>query len=123
MSIFCIGTGTEIVPDNKILPEMETDVFFKPGKIHGGDYLINVYLNTDSDPVSFEVNYFTKALIDEAASADPSLGDDFWQYLLSGSENFGCYNDGSGSFAELIKEWPNAIKMSNSEIVSWAKEG
>lgn len=127
MSSFCIGGDPHIVPESSIRKEMFEDRYFLPGVIHGGeDYLINIYLNdaksgAPDDPESFEVNYFSKDLIFKAKNEDPSLGDDFYQILLTECESFGCSNDGTGDFASLIEEWPNSISMSNSDLVAWAE--
>lgn len=122
MSIFNLGGTPEMVPEEKLTKDMESDRYFLPGVIHGGeDYVINVYLNTDSDPVSFEVSYFTKDLIKEAFEKHPKCGFDFFQHLLSESESFGCYN-GTGDFAELVKAWPKATYMTHTELVKWANE-
>ena len=119
------GGKCVIVPKEKLLPEMHEDRFFLPGIIHSGkDYLINVYLhdNEEDEPDQFEVNYFTKGLILKAAQHDPSLGDNFWQYLICECETFECENDASGEFAALIEKWPDSIYMTHSELAEWARK-
>lgn len=123
MSIFHIGGPKRIVPKDEIKQEMYEDRYFLPGDIHGGDYLIRIYLNdavAEDDPDEFITEYITAELIKEAYAKDPEGGDVFNSVTYEGAENFACYNDGSGDFASLIEEWPHAIVMSNSDLVDWA---
>lgn len=126
MSIFWLGGEEKIVPNDEIRQEMCEDRYFLPGIIHGGDYLINIYLNDsmsgeEDDPMQFEINYFTRELILAAHELDPLHGETFEQTLLCRCESFGCRNDGKGGFAELVECWPQSIAMRNSDIVEWAK--
>lgn len=128
MSIFWLGGEPIKISPKAIVPDMFEDRYFLPGIIHGGDYLIRVYLNdshcedeTSHDHDQFEVDYITKELILKAASVDPELGQDFYDTLFE-AKNFCCRNDGmSGEFAEIIRSWPESIYMTHSELVNWAK--
>ena len=77
MSIFCLGGTEEIVPEDELLLEMCTDRYFKPGVIHGGDYLIRVFMHDDV----FEVEYITKDLIEKAWEQDPGCGERFEEVI------------------------------------------
>lgn len=126
MSTFWIGGPKRIVMPEELKAEMFEDRYFLPGAIHGGeDYLIRVYLNdahcdSENDASQFEVEYIGRELIREAYAKDSSLGDEFNSYICSYMESFGCRNDGSGDFASLVEAWPEAVSMSDSDIVAWA---
>lgn len=125
MSIFWLGGSERIVPDTEIKKEMFQDRIFLPGIIHGGeDYLIRVYINDvgyEDEPDEFIAEYLTRDLILKAHKEDPSHEQVFNEVLLDEAENFACYNDGSGEFATLVEAWPEAIEMSNSDLVDWAE--
>lgn len=125
MSIFWIGGPNKIIPDDEIRPEMYEDRIFLPGVIHGGeDYLIRVYLNdvrSEGEPDEFVAEYLTRSLILKAHDEDPSHEWPFEEILTCEAENFACYNDGSGDFASLVEAWPEAVVMSNADLVDWAK--
>jgi hypothetical protein len=127
MSIFSLGGNAVNVPEKAILEEMYQDRYFLPGTIHGGDYLIRVYLNDahcESEPAcdhyQFEIDYITKELITEARTIDPSLEEEFYEHLFN-AENFCARNDGSGDFVSLIEEWPASEYLTHSELVKWAE--
>lgn len=123
MSIFYLGGAPVMVPREAILPEMYEDRIFLPGTIHGGDYLIRVYLNDsvgDDEPEEMIIEYLTREDILESLRRDPNTDDKFYEELLSRAESFACYNTASDDFATVIQNWPSAVKMSNSELVSWA---
>ena len=121
MSIFWIGGPERIVSEEEKTKDMFEDSIFLPGIIHGDmDLLIRVYLN-DCNSDDCEVQYLTRRLILEASEKDPTYGEEFDDILNSEAECFGCYNDASGDYASIIEEWPKTVKMSNAELVAWAK--
>ena len=126
MSIFWLDGPKEVVSDAKIKKEMFEDRIFLPGIIHGGkDYLIRVYINDvgyEDEPDEFIAEYLTKDLILKAHVEDPSHESIFNEILVEEAENFACHNDGSGEFATLVEAWPEAIVMSNDDLVNWAKD-
>ena len=122
MSMFWLGGPKKVVSPEDIYSKMYEDRIFLPGVIHGGDYLVWVYLNDAcEDGDEFIVSYITKELILEAHQEDPEDGELFYEYLLDEAETFTCRNDGSGDFAAIVEAWPEAVEMDNSELVDWAK--
>lgn len=130
MSIFWLDSTPIKVNPQILNEEMFEDRYFLPGKIHGGeDYLIRVYLNDahyeaedGSDFDQFEVEYIPASLIIEADELDPLHGDAFRDHIAIHLESFGCPNDGeSGEFAAIVEAWPDAIPMTEQDLVDWAK--
>ena len=119
MSIFWLGGKEERIPHKKLKPEMYEDRIFHPGIIHGGDYLIRVYLNDASEDDMFAVDYLTRELILQAHKEDPSDGEAFNDIINCRAENFSCEN-GSGEFNEIFSHWDQTIPMTNSQLVLWA---
>ena len=117
-----LGGPKKVVPSQDMCSEMYEDRIFLPGVIHGGDYLVWVYLNDAcEDGDEFIVAYLTKELILEAHKEDPEDDELFYEYLLEGAETFSCRNDGSGDFAAIVEAWPETVEMSNEDLVDWAK--
>ena len=127
MSICWFGGEPRKVPASEILPEMfSEDRVFLPGKIHGGNYLIRIYLNDmhcegPADNDQWEIDYISPELINVAQKRDPSLGIEFSDYINEHAENFACPNNGKGDFAFLIDVWPEGLVMKNEELVKWAE--
>lgn len=130
MSIFWIGNEYEMVPPDRLLPEMWEDRYFLPGILHGDDdYVIRVYLNDAhgenpacNDHDQFEAEYIDRDLILKAAKEDPSYGDIFNEVIAEGLESFGIPNDGDHDFNEIFKAWDESVPLTNEELVYWAED-
>lgn len=122
--ICSFGDRGRIVKREELLSEMFEDRFFMPGVIHGNkDMLYGVYLNdakegTEEDPDTFELAMITRDTILEAADASEG---EFRQLIFTGSESFGCCNDGSSEFCTIVDEWEKSSAMTDDELVRWAK--
>ena len=129
MSIFWIGNEHDMVPPDRLLPEMWEDRYFLPGTLHGDDdYVIRVYLNDAhgecpacNDHDQFEAEYIDRDLILKAAEEDPSYGDIFNDVIAEGLESFGIPNDGDHDFNEIFKAWEESVPLTNEELVYWAE--
>lgn len=128
MSLCWLGCDNpRIVPKEELKEEMWSERFFLPGTVHESrNHLIRVYLsdahgNEEGDPELLEIEYLTKNLILGAAREDPSLGEEFNNILNSDMEAFYCTNTGDDEFSTWIERWPEAIPMTNKELLAWAK--
>ena len=130
MSICWIGDNSVKIDSELLTGEMFEGRYFLPGIVHGDEnYLICIYLNDahyDDEEAGeydqFEIEYIWRDLILDADVKDPSHGEVFNEIIAAGLESFGCPNDGEGDFADWFEAWPDAIKMSNDDIVKWAKD-